>query len=322
MPRRLESPIVTFEELRYHARAIFAAGLESVDPQTAVRRFMNIDAGRLQLPDCVYELADFRKIYVVGCGKAAAAMGFAVETLLGERLSGGVVVVKQGHGMVLGTIEVVEAGHPVPDQAGLRGAARVMEYLQRAGERDLVLFLLSGGGSALLPCPAAGLTLNDKQLTTRLLLNSGATIREINAVRKHLSRLKGGRAAALAAPARVVTLALSDVVGDTLEDIASGPTVADTSTYAQCLEILRRHGLQRKIPVAVLQYLERGFSGELDETPKPSDQIFQKVRNLIVGTNQQALSGPAAGRVVGLPCRNSRVVLKVRAAALLRSIPS
>ena len=164
-----------------------------------------------------------------------------------------------------------------------------MEFLQRAGERDLVLFLLSGGGSALLPCPAEGLTLVDKQLTTQLLLKSGATIREINAVRKHLSKLKGGRAAQLAAPARIVTLAISDVVGDSLEDIASGPTVADTSTYTQCMEILRRYGLQRKFRSRVLQYLERGFRGELDETPKPSNVIFQKVQNIIVGTNRQAL---------------------------------
>ena len=141
-------------------------------------------------------LTEFRKIYVVGCGKAAAAMGFAVENILGDRIAGGVVVVKYGHGLVLSTIEVVEAGHPVPDEAGFRGAARVMEFLQRAGEPDLVLFLLSGGASALLPCPAEGLTLVDKQLTTQLLLKSGATIREINAVRKHLSKLKGGRVAA------------------------------------------------------------------------------------------------------------------------------
>jgi hydroxypyruvate reductase len=151
------------------------------------------------------------------------------------------------------------------------------------------LFLLSGGASALLPCPAEGLTLVDKQLTTQLLLKSGATIREINAVRKHLSKLKGGRVAQLAAPARIETLAISDVVGDSLEDIGSGPTVADSSTYNQCLEILWRYRLQRKIPAAVLRHLERGIGGEIDETPKPSNAIFQKVQNTIIGTNRQAL---------------------------------
>ena len=170
----------------------------------------------------------------------------------------------------------------MPDEAGLRGAARVREFLQRAGEPDLVLFLLSGGASALLPCPAEGLTLVDKQLTTHLLLKSGATIREINAVRKHLSKLKGRRVAQLAAPARIGTLADSDVVGDSLEDIGSGPTVADSSTYPQRLEILHRYSLSQKIPVAVLQHLERGIRGEIDETPKPSNVIFQKVQNIVV----------------------------------------
>ena len=280
---------MSLEDLRLHAREIFAAGLKSVDPQEAVKRFLYADSRRLYLGGRYYDFTTLRKIYVVGCGKAAAAMGFAVENILGDRISGGVVVVKYGHGLVLSKIEVVEAGHPVPDEAGLRGAARVTEFLQRAGEPDLVLFLLSGGASALLPCPAEGLTLVDKQLTTQLLLKSGATIREINAVRKHLSKLKGGRVAQLAAPARIATLAISDVVGDSLEDIGSGPTVADSSTYTQCLEILRRYSLQQKIPVAVLQHLERGIRGEIDETPKPSNVIFQKVQNIIVGTNRQAL---------------------------------
>ncbi|HTF94124.1 MAG TPA: glycerate kinase [Verrucomicrobiae bacterium] len=280
---------MSLEELRLHAREIFAAGLKSVDPQAAVKRFLYADSRRLYLGDRYYDLTKLRKIYVVGCGKAAAAMGFAVENILGDRIAGGVVVVKYGHGLALSKIEVVEAGHPVPDEAGLRGAARVTEFLQRAGEPDLVLFLLSGGASALLPCPAEGLTLVDKQLTTQLLLKSGATIREINAVRKHLSKLKGGRVAQLAAPARIATLAISDVVGDSLEDIGSGPTVADSSTYAQSLEILRRYSLQQEIPAAVLQHLERGIRGEIDETPKPSNVIFQKVQNIIVGTNRQAL---------------------------------
>ncbi len=281
---------MTLAELRSHARDIYAAGLQSADPQEAVKRFLSVEAGCLHLGDRDHDLDKFRNIYVVGGGKAAAAMGLAVENILGQRLSGGIVVVKYGHGIALQAIEVVEAGHPVPDEAGLRGAARLVEFLRRADEHDLVLFLLSGGASALLPCPAAGLTLVDKQATTQLLLRSGASIRHVNAIRKHLSKLKGGRAAHLAAPSNVVTLALSDVVGDSPEDIGSGPTAADSSTYAQCLEILGRHRLRDKIPATVLQHLERGFRGELDETPKPSSKIFEKVQNIIVGTNQRALA--------------------------------
>jgi hydroxypyruvate reductase len=217
-------------------------------------------------------------------------MALALQTMFGDRLSGGIVIVKYGHRLPLEKIRVIEAGHPMPDRAGLEGAHQVIELARSCGERDLLLFVLSGGGSALLPCPAGGLTLADKQRTTEVLLKSGAGIKEINAVRRHISRLKGGRFAKLAAPAQVVSLILSDVVNDALEAIASGPTAPDPSTYADCLRITERYDAQREIPAAVMDLLERGAMGELDETPKASDPVFQRVHNVIVGGNRLALT--------------------------------
>jgi hydroxypyruvate reductase len=213
-----------------------------------------------------------------------------MERLLGDRITAGIVVVKYGHGMKLGVTEVIEAGHPVPDDAGLNGARRIAELLRSCDKNDLVFFLLSGGGSALLPYPAEGLSLADKQRTTEALLKSGASILEINAVRKHLSRLKGGQLAALAAPATLISLVLSDVIGDSLETIASGPTVPDSSTYSDCLHIIRQYQLGPKIPSAVLEYLERGARGESAETPQHLSGIFERVQNVIIGNIRTALS--------------------------------
>ena len=277
-------------ELRAHAREIFDAGLRAADPLKAIQRFVHVDGDRLEIGDCRYDLAKFRKISVIGAGKAAARMGLALEELLGARIDRGTVVVKHGHGLPLRKIRVVEAAHPVPDEAGLRGARQVMELVTGAGEEDLIIFLISGGGSALLPAPADGVTLEDKQRTTEALLASGATIGEVNAVRKHISKLKGGRLAQLATPATLVSLILSDVVGDSLEDVASGPTVADPSAYADCLATIRRYSLQEKIPPAVLDLLARGARGELEETPKPGSPVFRTVRNFIVGSNRTALA--------------------------------
>ena len=227
-------------QLRDHARQIFAAGVASADPLEAVKRHVTLNGSWLRVGGAEYDLTEIRHVYVVGCGKAAARMALALEEILGQRIAGGAVVVKYGHGARLTTIQIVEAGHPIPDKNGVAGARRIMETVADAGSADLVLFVVSGGGSALLPMPAVGLTLEDKQKTTQLLLQCGAPIGAVNAVRKHLSQLKGGRLAALAQPSRIISLILSDVVGDALEAIASGPTVADTTTFADCLEIIRR----------------------------------------------------------------------------------
>src|SRR6266511_1114832 len=276
-------------ELRAHARGIFMAGVKSADPVDGIKTNVRLRDDYLQIADRSYRLSNVRNILVVGCGKAAAKMALAIEDLLGDRVSGGIVVVKYGYALSLERIKVVEAGHPIPDEAGVDGDRQIIELVRTAGENDLVLFLISGGGSALLPGPADGLTLAEKQRTTQMLLQSGATIQEVNAVRKHISKLKGGRFAKLVAPANLVSLILSDVVGDSLEAVASGPTVADSTTFSDCLEILQRYGLEEKIPHGVLDLLQRGAQGAIDETPKPSDAVLQKVQNVIIGRNSMAL---------------------------------
>jgi glycerate 2-kinase len=277
-------------DLRAHAREIFFAGLSAADPLDAINHAVRREGHWLKVSDRSYDLDQFRRIYITGGGKAAARMALAVEELIGDRIAGGIVVVKYRHGVKLGATEVIEAGHPLPDDPGLRGAKRIAELLQSCDQNDLIFFLLSGGGSALLPYPAECLSLSEKQRTTEALLESGADIFEINAVRKHLSRLKGGQLARLAAPATLVSLVLSDVIGDSLETIASGPTVPDRSTYGACLDIIGRYQLAPKIPSAVLEHLERGARGEIAETPKDLGGIFERVQNVIIGNNRTALS--------------------------------
>jgi hydroxypyruvate reductase len=225
----------------------------------------------------------------LGAGKAAAKMASAVEELLRDRISSGIVIVKYGHSLPLSLVEIVEAGHPLPDEAGVAGTTRIINLLRRATEEDLVIFLLSGGGSALLPGPVDPITLDDEIRTTQTLLNCGATIHEVNAVRKHISKIKGGRLARLAYPATLVSLILSDVVGDSLDVIASGPTVPDTSSFADCLLVVERYELKEKIPPRVRTFLEAGARGEVEETPKAGEPIFQHVRNVIVGNNRMAV---------------------------------
>ena len=281
--------MTSLPQLRAHASEIFRAGLTAADPLDGVKKSIRLRKDHLQVANRSYALSRIRNIFITGCGKAAARMALAIEDLLGDRVAGGIVVVKYGYDLPLQRIKVVEAGHPIPDEAGLDGARQIVELVRAAGENDLVLFLISGGGSALFPGPADGLTLADKQRTTQMLLQSGATIQEINAVRKHISKLKGGRFAKLVAPAHLVSLILSDVVGDSLEAIASGPTVGDATTYSDCLEIIQRYELREKIPHSVVDLLQRGAGGAVDETPKPSDAVFQKVQNVVIGSNQTAL---------------------------------
>ena len=279
----------TVKQLRADARRIFEAGIAAVDPVEAVKRHLGRTGDILHVADRRYELPTYRHVYVVGTGKASARMARGLEEILGESIDSGVVVVKYGYSTPTRRVDIVEAGHPIPDPPGVEGTKQIIDTLRKAGNDDLVIFLVSGGGSALLPCPADGLTLEDKQRTTQILLDCGATIHEINSVRKHLSKVKGGRLARLAYPATVVGLILSDVIGDRLEGIASGPTVPDTSTFSDCLKIIERYQLQGKIPPVVRAFLEQGARGGIEETPKAADPVFEKVQNVLVGSNRLAL---------------------------------
>ncbi len=271
------------------ARAIFRAAVEAVVPYAAVKNRSEELRRR-------YHDDGFNRLVVAGFGKGAYPMALAVEDMLGDLLTEGLIITKYGHSdpsRPLKQIRVIEAAHPVPDENGVRGAAEIIRLLQGAEEKTLVLCLISGGGSALLTAPCEGITLAEEQALTGLLLNSGATIHEINTVRKHISRVKGGRLAELAFPAAVVSLIISDVIGDNLDVISSGPTAPDTSSYADALAVLAKYGLTDIAPASVLDHLRSGANGAITETPKPGDRCFARVENIIAENNISALRAAA-----------------------------
>ena len=247
----------------------------------------------LRIGEQELNLDSFRSILVIGAGKGSALMAQAVEKILGDRIGGGIVIVKYGYVAPLQRIRLVEAGHPTPDENGLLATKELVDLVERLDTRDLVLLVLSGGGSALLPMPVTGITLAEKMMTTNLLLQSGVPIQEMNAVRKHLSQVKGGQLARLVYPAMLVSLILSDVVGDRFDVIASGPTVGDPSTFKDCADILDRYDLWQNLPTSVRLHLQEGVQGRVPETPKPDDQVFAKTHAVLVGTNLQALEAAA-----------------------------
>ena len=247
-------------QMRSDALEIFQAGVRSVAPGYAIRKYCHIENGCMFIDDEAYDLANFQNIYVIGAGKATAPMAAAAEKILGDRVTDGVVTVKYGHVDQLNKIRLREAGHPVPDEQGLHGANEILKLSKQAGEKDLVICLISGGGSALLPYPVEGITLKEKQDTIKVLLTCGATIHEINTLRKHISKIKGGRLAQAVYPANLVTFILSDVVGDDLDVIASGTTVPDTSTFDDCMRILKKYNIEKKMPENVVQYIINGIA--------------------------------------------------------------
>jgi glycerate 2-kinase len=265
--------------LRRDAMVILRAALGAVEAGNAVRRAWHTAASTIK-PE------NYDRVFLIAAGKAAVEMAAAVERLLGRNLTAGIVVTKHGHvTRKLARCRIHEAGHPVPDQAGLDGVRKIEKLLRELNARDLLIVALSGGASALLTAPVPELTLRDKQRTTKLLLHAGANIGELNAVRKHLSTLKGGRLAALAYPATILTLVLSDVIGDPLDVIASGPTAPDPTTFADAVSVLRNFNLLERVPARVRAYLESSKS----DTPKAGDRIFTNVRNILIGSNRQAL---------------------------------
>ena len=274
--------------LREQLLEIGRAGVAAVDPAAAVKAIVHADAEALHIGDAALPWAEIDRVLVVGAGKASARMAAALEEQLGARVSGGLVIVKDGHGAPTARVEIAEASHPYPDERGERAAGRLLAMARQAGPRDVLLCCISGGGSCLTPAVAPGVSLEALQQLTDQLLRSGATINVINAVRKHLSVIHGGRLAAAAHPARVVALIVSDVVDNPLDVIASGPTVPDPTTYADALRALDDHGLRDSAPGPIREHLQRGAAGNDAESPKPGDPRLADVRNVIIADNAQA----------------------------------
>jgi glycerate 2-kinase len=271
------------------AEQIFLAGVESVLPAKLIKKEMSLTDNCLKISNLNFSLESFENIYVIGAGKASAMMGAEVEKILGESITEGHIVVKYGYSCKLKYIEVSEADHPIPDVNGFRATKAILRIAEMADSSDLVICLLSGGGSSLLTDVSGELSLRDVKRVNDLLINSGASISEINAVRKHLSVIKGGKLARIVYPATLVTLILSDVPGDALDVIASGPTVPDPTTFLQALTVLETFGLRDSAPRRIVDFLHDGASGKIPETPKPGDHVFDRTFNILVGSNRVAL---------------------------------
>src|SRR2546425_12377524 len=269
--------------------------LLAADPRTILRNKVKVRRNELEIGTLSFKLSEFRRVLVIGGGKATAGMALEIEQILDGWITGGSVNIpaytkpwprsKQ--------IKFNPASHPIPSEDGVRGVKNMLRLIGQPSEDDLVICLISGGGSALMPLPSTGILLSDKQKTTNLLLKSGAKIDEINAVRKHLSDFKGGRLAEKLYPATVLSLIISDVVGDKLQSIASGPTVPDDTTYAGAYTILEEHGLWRKVPSSIRKHIQKGKEGKLPETPKRNSRIFKRVHNVLVGTNEESCQAAA-----------------------------
>jgi len=279
--------------IRSSALEIFKGSVEAVDPYMAVKRFVRREGNSLSLgikdrPSDHFDLKRYDRVWLVGGGKATAPMARAMEELLGEKIERGMINVKYGFIDRLGITEITEAGHPLPDQNGVVGTKKILDLLQDAGERDLIFSLISGGGSALLPQLAGNVLLSEMQELTKKLLECGASIDEINTVRKHISSSKGGQMARTAFPATTINLMLSDVVGDKIDVIASGPFTPDSSTFEDVFQILKKYNL-KEIPPAIHDHLEAGIEGRIPETPKEMEATFDRVFNYIIGSNILAL---------------------------------
>jgi glycerate 2-kinase len=294
--------------LRRAARRILDAAIAAGDAGRLTRQALVREGMRLRAGERAFDLSGIRRVVIVGAGKASGTMAEAAEGVLEGVAVEGLVAVKERGDSRPSRVREVEAGHPLPDARGQAAAESILRLVQGAGPEDLVLCLVSGGGSALTPAPVPGVTLAEKQMVTRLLLECGATINELNAIRKHLSRLKGGQLARAAHPAPVVALLLSDVIGDPLDVIASGPTAPDPTTFADALAVLDRFGLRTRVPPAVREHLESGARGDMPDTPKPGDPVLSSVTNLVIGNNGLVVDAAVdeARRLELVPCLLTR----------------
>ena len=279
-------------------KSIFQAGLKSVDPNEIILNKVALKENILSITQdgraTEFDLSTFKDIYIIGAGKATARMALAVEALLGDRISGGIISVKYGHSEKLSRIKVIEAAHPVPDENSQRAAEEIYSLCRDLGEDSLVISLISGGGSALLSMPVKEILDEDKRKVTQLLLGCGADICEINCIRKHLSAIKGGRLIQAVSPAVSINLILSDVIGDRLDAIASGLTSHDNTHFADAINVLEKYELMDVVPPRVQGYLLRGVKTPSLETPKKENVIFAKNHNFIIGSNILAVREAAA----------------------------
>jgi hydroxypyruvate reductase len=280
---------MNLKQLRRCTREIWEASLHAASPETCINNNLHVSGDVLSVGGKTLRIVG--KLIVIGAGKAASRMAQVVEERFGDRITGGLVVTKHGHGLPLRRIRQIEAGHPIPDAAGVAAVTEIRKLLQGLKPEDIVLCLISGGGSALWPAPAEGITLEQKQQVTSVLLKAGATILELNAIRKHLSSIKGGQLASWAAPAHVISLIMSDVIGDPLDFIASGPTAPDTTSFSEALSIVRKYGVE--VPGAVAERLEAGARGQIPDTPKPGNPVFDNVDNIIIANNRLLVDAAA-----------------------------
>ncbi len=282
--------------LRTNSLTIFQAGINAADPYVAVNNCLNYTNEHLEialdLKNKKKRSGNWAKIHIIAFGKAACKMAKAAnDAIPNEYLaSKPIAITNDDNAIALNDIEAISAGHPLPNKAGQKAAQQIINRLKNTQAGDLVLVLVSGGGSALIPYPAKGITLNDKIATTNLLLASGADIKQINCVRKHLSGIKGGHLARLAAPTDLHTLVLSDVLGDDLSSVASGPTVPDITTFAEAIAILKAKKVWDKVALNVQILLKKGAQGEIRETPKPDEIFFQNTSHTLVGSNSVSLN--------------------------------
>ncbi|UCE44169.1 MAG: glycerate kinase [Candidatus Bathyarchaeota archaeon] len=280
--------------LNQKARALALKSLESaldaVDPKQIIESRLRLRDFTLRIDGYSFDLKKIRNIYVLGGGKASGLMAEASEQILGKLVTDGIVNVPRGSKHKTEIIKLHEASHPIPDKAGVEGTHRMLEIAEQAKEDDLIICLISGGGSSLMPLPRGEISIADKRKITNDLLISGAAINEINTVRKHISDFKGGWLAKKAYPATILNLILSDVVGDPLEFIASGPTIPDSTTFGDAINILKKHDLWDKVPASIKKVLSDGKKGTIAETPKADDETFKKVYNVVVGNNRVATS--------------------------------
>ena len=271
---------------------VMAAALDAVDPYEAILRFLQFDGNSIEVNNQRYDLSKFKRILLIGAGKASIPMAEAVSEKLRGRISSGCVITKQSYTefstSLPRNIRVIEAGHPIPDMRGVQGSNEIIRLVQDAQPEDLIICVISGGGSALLSAPTPGITLGDVQCITSQLLACSATIDEINTIRKHIDQVKGGGLVAYSGFAHWITLILSDVIGDPIDRIASGPTAPDRSTFQDAFEILKSHNLLEHAPKPIIAHLQRGINGEISETIKPGHQFFENVNNLIIGNNTLA----------------------------------